>query len=164
MTTATAMTASQTADYVNPLMAATRTVFETMLGCTPKRTNLALKKTMEPQFDLSAVIGITGRANGTIVLSLSKGAALEVLNRMVGVEVTEIDADVCDAVGELTNMIAGSAKAKLSKMELSISIPNVISGKGHNIHYPSCVKPMCIIFESEIGPFAIEVGFTGILQ
>ena len=119
---------------------------------------------MEPQFELSAVIGITGRANGTIVLSLSKCAALEVLNRMVGIEVTEIDADVCDAVGELTNMIAGSVKAKLEKMELSISIPNIVSGKGHNIHYPSSVQPMCILFDSEIGPFSIEVGFTGIIQ
>jgi chemotaxis protein CheX len=164
MTTATAMTASQTADYVNPLISATRTVFETMLGCTPRRTKLTLKSTMEPKYDLSAVIGITGRANGTIVLSLSEGAALAVLNRMLGVEVSEINDDVCDAVGELTNMIAGTAKAQLAKMELSISIPNVISGKGHTIHYPSSVHPMCIIFESEIGPFAIEVGFTGIIQ
>jgi len=32
MTTATEMTAGQTADYVNPLIAASRTVFETMLA------------------------------------------------------------------------------------------------------------------------------------
>ena len=115
MTAATAITASQTAEYVNPLIAATRTVFETMLGCTPKRVKLALKDTLEPQYDLSAVIGITGRANGTIVLSLSEAAALEVLNRMLGIEVTEINADVCDAVGELTKLMKNS-EAKVRGM------------------------------------------------
>ena len=164
MTTATAATPRQTADYVNPIISATQTVFETMLGCTPRRTELTLKESMEPTFELSEVIGITGRASGTIVLTLSRIAALQVLNRMLGIEVTEINADVCDAVGELTNMIAGSAKAQLEKMKLSVSIPNIISGKGHTVHYPSNVKPICIVFESDIGPFAIEIGFTGVLR
>ena len=57
-------------------------------------------------------------------------------------------------------MIAGSAKAQLAQLELSISIPNIVSGKDHTVHYPSDVKPLCIIFESDIGPFAVEVGFS----
>ena len=73
---------------------------------------------------------------------------------------TELDADVRDAVGELTNMIAGHAKSKMAKLELSISVPTIISGTDHEVCYPSEVKPICIIYESEIGPFAIEVGFT----
>ena len=59
-------------------------------------------------------------------------------------------------------MIAGSAKAQLEQHELSISIPNIISGKGHEIHYPSSVQPFCLTFESDLGPFAIEVGFTSL--
>ena len=164
MKTATAASFVQTADYVNPLITATRTVFEMMLGCTPNRTGMVLKETMAPKHDLIAIIGVAGNAAGTIVLSLSRSAALEVLNRMVGIEVSEIDSDVCDAVGELTNMIAGSAKAQLERLQLSISIPNIISGKDHTVHYPSNVTPICIIFDSEIGPFAIEVGFTSVNQ
>jgi chemotaxis protein CheX len=151
---------SLTADYINPVISATRNVFETMLGCTPRRTGLLLKENMTPRYELSAVIGISGKAAGTIVLSLARETALQVLNRMLGMEATEINTEVCDAVGELTNMIAGSAKAKMEKLELSISIPNIVSGKNHTIHYPSNVTPICIVFESEIGCFAIEVGFT----
>jgi chemotaxis protein CheX len=151
-----------TADYINPVISATRTVFETMMDCTPVRTELVLKENMSPTFEVSAVIGVTGKAAGTIVLSLARCTALEVLNRMIGTEAEEINTEVCDAVGELTNMIAGTAKAKLEQFELSISIPNIISGKDHSIHYPSNVTPICIVFDSEIGPFAVEVGFSSL--
>ena len=162
MSTAAPTKSELTADYINPVISATRTVFETMLDCTPVRTELVLKEKMTPKFEVSAVIGVTGKAAGTIVLSLARCTALEVLNRMIGIEAEEINTEVCDAVGELTNMIAGTAKAKLEQLELSISIPNIISGKDHNIHYPSNVTPICIVFDSEIGPFAVEVGFTSL--
>lgn len=149
-----------TVDYINPVIFATCTVFETMLDCTPIRTELILKEKMEPRFEVSAVIGVTGKASGTIVLSLARCTALEVLNRMIGIEAEEINTEVCDAVGELTNMIAGTAKAQLEQFELSISIPNIVSGNDHYIHYPSNMRPICIVFDSEIGPFAVEVGFT----
>lgn len=151
-----------TAEYVNPLIVATRNVFAAMLGCVPNRTGLRLRSADDPRHEVSAVIGVTGKAVGTIVLSLSQQAACEVLQRMIGTEAAQITGEVCDAVGELTNMIAGASKAQLAKYELSISLPNVISGNNHRIHFPSNVRPMVIEFESEIGPLTIEVGFTGV--
>jgi chemotaxis protein CheX len=151
-----------TAEYVNPVISATRSVFEMMLNCVPNRTGLRMRTLQDPRHEVSAVIGVSGKAAGTIVVNLSQHAACEVLRRMVGSETTEITAEVCDAVGELTNMIAGSAKAQLAKYELSISLPNVISGSDHTVHFPSDVTPMVIAFESEIGPLTIEVGFTGV--
>ncbi|MGE3313461.1 MAG: chemotaxis protein CheX [Planctomycetaceae bacterium] len=162
MSTAVAQSSAMTAEYINPVISATRTVFETMLNCTPTRTGLALKDDRSPLYELSAVIGISGKAAGTIVVSLSHRAALQVLSRMVGIEATSINTEVCDAVGELTNMIAGSAKAQMERLQLSISIPNVVSGKDHEVHFPSNVRPICIQFDSEIGEFAILVGFSGL--
>lgn len=157
-----ARSSTLTAEYVNPVITATRSVFEMMLNCVPVRTGLRLRSADDQRHEMSAVIGITGKAAGTIVLNLSQHAACEVLERMVGIQATAINREVCDAVGELTNMIAGSAKAQLAKYELSMSLPNVISGSDHVIHFPSDVQPMIISFESEIGPLTIEVGFTGI--
>lgn len=153
---------AQTAEYVNPVISATKSVFEMMLGCTANRTTLRLKAVNESNYEVSAVIGVSGRAAGTIVVSLSKQAACAVLKRMLGQEATEVNRDVCDAVGELTNMIAGSAKAQLAKYELSISLPNVVSGSEYQVFFPSNVQPFVIGFESEIGPFTIEVGFHGL--
>jgi chemotaxis protein CheX len=158
MTTSTAST--RTVDCMNPVISATRNVFEMMLGCSPKRKGLMLKEEGAPRHEISAVIGITGRASGTLVLSFSKGVAIEVLRRMVGSEATELNTEVCDAVGELTNMIAGAAKAQLAHLELSISIPNIVTGPHHVVHYPTEVTPICMLFESELGEFVIEVGFA----
>ncbi|GAB4142623.1 MAG: chemotaxis protein CheX [Planctomycetaceae bacterium] len=163
MSTAAPSSASEmTAQCVNPVIRSTITVFETMLGTTPTRTGLLLKESKNPRHEISAVIGVTGKIAGTIVVSMSKTAAFGVLDALVGIKADEINSDVCDAVGELTNMIAGSSKAQMEKLELSISIPNIISGENHNVHYPSNVQPLCIEFSSDIGPFTIEVGFTGL--
>lgn len=158
--TITPLTSANTAEYVNPVIRATRDVFEMMLGCTPKRVGLKLKEEQSADFAVSGVIGITGRAVGTIVFCMTESMAREVLKRMVGTEASTIDAEVCDAVGELTNMIAGAAKAQLAHLELSISLPNVISGEAHVVHYPSEIRPFIILFDSDMGPFAIEVGFS----
>ena len=156
-TTTRAMTTTQ---CVNPVIAATRNVFEMMLECTPRRTGLWLKEAETPGHAVSAVIGITGEASGTIVVSFSEEVAIEVLRRMVGTVAETVNRDVCDAVGELTNMIAGGAKAQLTQLHLSISIPNIVTGQNHSVRYPSDIKPICIQFESDIGPFMIEVGFN----
>ena len=157
----TATTSSMTAEYVNPVISATRTVFEMMLGCVPKRKGLMLKGEQPPPHDLSAVIGVTGpTTSGTIVLAFSAASAIETLRRILGTEATEVNREVCDAVGELTNMIAGAAKAQLAHLDLSLSIPNMVMGRDHQVIYPSSVQPICILFDSDVGEFMIEVGFA----
>ncbi len=65
-----------------------------------------------------------------------------------------------DAIGELTNMIAGSAKAKLEEYELSVGLPNVVTGSGHCINFPTESPPVCIPFECEWGTVVVEVGLV----
>ena len=43
---------------------------------------------------------------------------------------TTVDADVCDSMGELVNMIAGNFKA-LMPAETGISIPSVVRGRDY---------------------------------
>jgi len=160
-TVAPERTSLLTAEFITPVITATKSVFEMMLDCTPTRTSLRLRTLDDPRYEVSAVIGISGKAAGTVVMNLSHTSACEVLRRMVGIETNQITREVCDAVGELTNMIAGSAKAQLAKYELSLSLPNVVSGDDHMLHFPSDVTPMVISFSSDIGPLTIEVGFTG---
>lgn len=147
-------------EFVNPILRATRDVFEMMLGCTPRRIALKSKTRAESQYSVSGVIGITGRYAGTIVVCLPSQMVMGALERMTGEKVTAITPDVCDAIGELTNMIAGAAKSQLEHLQLSISLPNVICGESFDISYPSQVTPFCVLFESELGKFAIEAGFT----
>ncbi len=160
MSTLTEVPASHDVDYINPVIAATKNVFDTMLQVTPKRTGLRLKTDNVPEYEVSAVIGLTGHVQGTIVLSFAEEVALAVPERMIGVPSETINEEVCDAIGELANMVAGSAKAKLADLELSLGIPNVVTGQGHVVHFPSDVTPICVSFECDLGRFSIEVGFT----
>lgn len=160
MTTAAPPGPSISVDYVNPVILSTIDVFDKMLNCQAKRTDLKIKTSSKPVHELSAIIGVSGKASGTYVLSLSESVALQILKRMVGIEAAEIDDDVRDAAGEVLNMIVGQAKAQLEQLQLSLSLPNMITGKDHDVRYPSNVQPICLMFSSDIGPFAIEVGFA----
>ena len=146
------------AEYINPFLGSTVTVFRTMLQCELVRGQPFLKNGDQPQFDISGVIGLSGSAKGTVVLSLCEKTALRAAETMLGQRLTSIDAEVRDAVGELTNMIAGSAKAKLENMNLSVSLPSVITGKGHCIDFPRNVTPICIPFDCPWGMVVVEVG------
>lgn len=143
--------------YINPFIKATQSVFSTMLGCQITRNGLSSSGS-HPKYDISGIIGLSGKAKGTLVLSMSEVAALKAASALHLEEQTEFNSDVVDAIGELTNMIAGGAKAEVAHLKLRITIPTVIMGKDHVIEFPSNVTPVTINFTSEWGPLAVEFG------
>ena len=147
-------------EYINPFISAVTNTFSMMAGCEVERGTPILKRNPLPAHDISGVIGLSGKAIGAVVISLSKPLALKVASNMLMAEVSELDADVADAVGELTNMIAGSAKAELAEYQLEVSLPNVITGRDHEVHFPRNAEPLCVPFSSEWGELALEVGLT----
>ncbi|MGW8257303.1 MAG: chemotaxis protein CheX [Thermoguttaceae bacterium] len=147
-------------EYINPFLTSTISVFSTMLGTTLVREEPYLKDNSQPNFDVSGIIGLSGKAKGMVVLTLDRQTALQAAHAMTGEEHKDINADVADAVGELTNMIAGSAKAKLEHLSLSVSLPSVITGKAHCVEFPKNTKPICIPFDCEWGAVAVEVGIV----
>lgn len=145
------------AEYINPFIQSVCNTFSTTVDCQVQRGAPRLQLPGEDLFDISGVIGLSGNAVGSVVLSLSKEVALQATSAMLMMETTEINADVIDAIGELTNMVAGSAKAKLEELQLSISLPTVVTGKGHVLSFPREVTPICIPFDSAWGPLKLEV-------
>jgi chemotaxis protein CheX len=148
------------ADYINPFIKSLVRVFQTMLGCESHRGQLRLKGDGPAEHCVSGVIGLSGRAKGSVVLNFSEELALKAASTMLMQEMTEIDADVSDAIGELTNMVAGAAKAELAEYQLSLSLPNVITGPNHTIRFPSAVQRICVPFETPWGPVLLEVGLV----
>ena len=146
--------------FINHFIESTANVFDTMLSCPVKRTSLMLKVGSQPTHEVSAVIGLSGKAVGSVVLSLSTDVALKAVEQMLFDEFTEINAEVVDGVGELANMVAGGAKAGLEDMELALGLPNVIIGNAHQIYFPGSVQPISVGFETPWGPMAIDVGFN----
>jgi len=132
-----------------------------MLNCELTRQDLFLKDDSKALHEVSGIIGLSGKAKGTVVLSLYREAALRATEVMLQVRPDSINSDVTDAIGELTNMIAGAAKAQLEQYELSITLSTVITGKGHSIGFPSGAPALYIPFECEWGGVVVQVGYVG---
>ena len=147
-------------EYINPFIRSLDNTFATMLGCQVRRGPLALKADHLPNHEISGVIGLSGKALGTVVLSFSRELALKAASTLLMCETAEINADVIDAVGELANVVAGGAKAQLEEYELNTSLPSVITGRNHSVRFPSDVTPITVPFETDWGPLALEVGFV----
>jgi chemotaxis protein CheX len=147
-------------EFINPFLLSTIAAFDTMLRCALVRGTPYVKDGAQPSHEVSGVIGLSGRAQGTVVVGLGRETALKVAEVLLQERPPEINGDVVDAVGELSNIIAGRAKSQLEHLDLSVSLPSVITGKGHCIQFPTKVIPICIPFDSEWGPITVEVGLS----
>jgi chemotaxis protein CheX len=147
-------------EHINPFVRAILSVFSTMLNWELTRGQPFVKDSFQPMYEVSGIIGLSGKAKGTVVLSLGRDAALLATEALLGERPTSINAEVTDAVGELTNMIAGNAKAQLEQYSLNVSLPTVITGKGHCIDFPKNAPAICIPFDCEYGTITVEVGLA----
>ena len=78
---------------------------------------------------------------------------------MLGELHTEINQDVFDAVGELTNMISGVARTHLEKEGMTVyaAIPSVVYGKQHTINHILNSPSIMIPFSIDQGSFVVDV-------
>lgn len=110
---------------------ATDEVFSTMIGvhCAPAGEAPAERGT------ISAVIGLAGALSGSLVLHASGTAARRIAGKMTGVEPTEVDALVRDAVGEMCNMVAGAWKGfdPVLVSGCLLSTPTVVAGTSYEL-------------------------------
>jgi len=146
--------------YVNPFINATLNVFKTMLNMEVKQGKPLLKTESKYTYDISGIIGLSGSAQGSIALSFPKMMALKIVSQLIETELKVVGAELSDGIGELTNIVAGNAKAELaatSKHTLSISLPNVVIGKNHAIIRPSQHPGIMVPFSCKLGDFSMEV-------
>ena len=134
-----------------PFVQATINVLSSMTGLSPVPGKPYIKNTDKAQGDVSAIVGITGCKSGAIALSFSQSCAIALVKGMLGDAIEDIIADTRDAVGEITNMISGQARATLSEMGLPLqgSTPSIIFGANHSLSFPGQVTTVAIRFETD---------------
>jgi chemotaxis protein CheX len=141
--------------YIVPFIEICQNVFKSLggLDISAGRPYIADKKVVE-DWELSAIIGLSGEARGAVVISMKETLALRLASHLAKTEFTEIDDDVKDVIGEIANIIAGNAKERLERdFALTISLPTIISGLLHSVSWVgSCPRVICIpftVFETE---------------
>ena len=150
------------AEFINPFLEATTSVLKTMAFLEPIPGKPFIKKGGASTGDISGIVGITGEAEGSLCLSFSKACILFIISKMLGEEQKEINEEVKDAVGELTNMISGDSRRRLQDLGHSFqgAIPSVISGPGHEVKHITRGPILSIPFATQAGDFVVEVCFT----
>jgi chemotaxis protein CheX len=144
---------------INPFINATTNVLETMAFTKSQAGKPYLKKDDAFHGDVSGVIGFTGETNGTVSVTFDESCILKIVSNMFGEEMKEINNEITDAVGEITNMISGQARKELEEMGKLFhgAIPSVISGKNHKLETMTKGPRIAIPFKTDAGGFIIIV-------
>ena len=143
--------------YITPFIRSVQNVFSTMIRMPVTINAPVLKKDKSAAYDVSGIIGMSGDVVGSIVLSFSRETAQKLVTAFCGMEFPPDSPDFADAVGELVNMISGSAKGMFVDKDVSISCPSVVIGPGHHINTRSDTPCVCIPCSTELGELSVEI-------
>jgi chemotaxis protein CheX len=132
-------------------------LFETMLACRVTCGEATADDTCIKK-DITGMIGIAGEYKGAINVYFPEPVALKCVSAMMGMDVTAIDDDTRDAVGEITNMIVGGAKNYLyeKSIKCDISTPIVVVGQDYRVYAAAGTDKTVIPFESAYGAFYVD--------
>lgn len=110
--------------------------------------------------DVSSVISLHGERSYQIVLSFPRSTAERVVAELLSMDQTDVDDSLLgDGIGEVANIIVGSAKRRLSSENrpLQISLPQVIVSAGHDLTLFHTANVVHIRMSTELGDFSLRV-------
>jgi len=135
-------------------------VFINMVG-VEDLTHLPIQVDVTTHFKecLTAMVGLAGTYNGLVSVHLPWPLAISFTSLMLGMEVTEIDDDVNDAMGEIANMVAGSFKQHLSKggSDIQLSTPSVVNGADYVVSSGNNLENITLKFATDDGWFLVAI-------
>ncbi|MDO6487877.1 chemotaxis protein CheX [Colwellia sp. 6_MG-2023] len=149
-------------EFINPFLSSMLNVMSTMAHMELIPEKPTLKKDETSMGDVSGLIGmISPEAKGSLSITFDAPLALATMKGMVGEAPDEINDEITDLVGEITNMVTGGAKRLLSEkgFDFDMATPIVVSGKNHSIHHKSKGPIVVIALRGELGKAYIEFSF-----
>jgi chemotaxis protein CheX len=136
-------------------------VFGTMCGLALKADRSLAPSAVIDEPHVSGIIGLSGNFRANVILNLHRDVVFASAESMLGVKTDLIDDDVLDLVRELTNMVAGNAKDRLSMDGVSLGLPTVVAGSGHRVALKSDLAIELLPFRSDAGGLLLEFCLQG---
>ncbi len=148
-------------EFAEKIVSATEDIFNTMIFMDIAADEPFTDGKMVLECHVSAMLGLSGDFSGLLSIHCPGPVGLAISGAMLGMELEEIDADVKDALGEITNMVAGGMKEAFAAEDiaLELAIPTAISGKSYTISSPSKSNRVIIPFSLEQGQFFVEMKY-----
>ena len=143
------------------LDASVEEVFQLMLGVACRRD---LAQPAPEAESVTAVVGFGGLLSGACVFSCGSQAALKVAAQMTGMEFSQLDDTVKDAIGEICNMLAGSWKGKVPELAANcgLSVPAVITGRDYKLHVQAPEFQLRHVYRFADWSFAVTIVCDGL--
>lgn len=148
---------------VNPFIEGALHILDTTAFVKVKSEAPFLKTNSTSLGDISGLLEISGDLQGTAAISFSKKSILGIVSAMFGEEMTEVNDEITDAVGEISNMIAGHVTTKIAELDKKIKVKftKVVIGTDEAIsHIESGSHVVVIPFSTTKGKVIIEVCYS----
>ncbi len=148
------------ASLVNPFIEGALYILDTTALVKVKPEPIFLKKETTPLGDITGMLNMDGDISGSIAVSFYENSILGVVSAMFGEEMTEMNEEIDDAVGEISNMIAGHVTTKIAEMDkkVKIKLAGVVSGENSVVeHIKGASHVLVIPFKTTKGRFFIEI-------
>jgi len=129
--------------FIDELTAATRDVFKKMVFQEVEGSSPIAGEARRPKANVVGQVAFAGKTSGVVAFYSTMDAAQIITASMLGIEMKNINGELPDAIGELTNMIAGSFRTRVAhaKGEMwAISVPTVTIGSDFYTRYVSDVQ------------------------
>ncbi|RZQ54597.1 chemotaxis protein CheX [Pseudoalteromonas phenolica] len=152
-------------EFINPFLSSLINVLATMAQTELTPGKPKIKKSEVAIGDVSGLIGMVGpQTKGSFSITFDEKLALTIMERMLGERPDDINEEVTDLVGEITNMVTGGAKNLLGEKgyDFEMATPVVVSGPGHTIAHKCEGAKIIMPFTSPDGNANIEVSFENL--
>lgn len=114
-------------------------------------------------WDLSGLVGLAGQAQGVVAIRLTQSLVANLLAGSGVVAGGDEERGQLEGglVGEMTNIIAGSAISAIHGLNIDIAPPVVIRGPHHKIGWPAIAPVVALLFEfyeeGSTGSFEVDL-------
>ena len=131
-------------EFINPFLDTIMNVLTTMTSTEAKPSKPFIKEDHVSRGDISGLLGMAGeKSKGSFAISFEKSCIVGIVNRMLMEKYDDINDQIVDAVGEITNMVSGGSRKILSEKgyKFNMSIPTMIIGPQHKIIHKTKYSP-----------------------
>tara|TARA_Y100001970_G_C14159199_1_gene817486 strand:- start:957 stop:1496 length:540 start_codon:yes stop_codon:yes gene_type:complete len=167
---------SQFLSVATILAETTKEVFEKLVKTPLTFGPPGFKEGKEIKGDVASILGLTGVRKisneggqddsadykAIFVLTWPLEAYIKASNLMLKEKYTKYQYEISDVGGEICNVIVGNAKPRLEQegFTANLSIPSVIHGSKHRVHYPLGSTIVAVPLNSSYGDMTLEFGYA----
>ncbi len=151
------------AALVNPFIEGTLHILDTTAFVKVAPKPPFLKKDRISMGDISGLLEISGDLNGSAAITFSEESILGVVSAMFGEEMTEINEEINDAVGEISNMVAGHVTTKIAETgkQVKVKFTELRFGQDAVIEHVDGAKHVLVFpFKTTKGKLIVEVSYN----